>query len=51
MAGAGSTDVQTQRNAAIAAYHRGDKNALDLVTRALKASPNDGGLLIAEATL
>jgi len=52
MAGAGSTDVQAaQRNAAIAAYQRGDKNALNLVTQALKIAPNDGGLLIGEATL
>lgn len=51
MVGAGSTDVQAQRNAAVSAYKRGDKNALDLVKRALKASPNDGGLLISEAAL
>lgn len=51
MAGPGSTDAQAQRNAAMAAYRRGDGDALDLVARALKAAPGDGGLLIGEATL
>lgn len=51
MAGPGSTDAQAQRNAAIAAYRRGDGNALDLVAQALKAAPGDGELLVGEATL
>ncbi|QLC21121.1 hypothetical protein HFP51_02320 [Parasphingopyxis sp. CP4] len=51
MAESGSSDAQAQRNAAISAYHRGDADALALVSAALKNNPNDGGLLISEAAL
>ncbi|MEO1168356.1 MAG: putative 2OG-Fe(II) oxygenase [Pseudomonadota bacterium] len=51
MAGAGTVDAQARRNAAIEAYHRGEKTALSQITNALKQTPNDGGLLISEAAL
>ncbi len=51
MANSGSSGAQAQRTAAISAYHRGDPDALALVTAALTDNPNDGGLLISEAAL
>ncbi|WP_299326673.1 putative 2OG-Fe(II) oxygenase [Parasphingopyxis sp.] len=51
MAGAGSDDAQAQRNAAIEAYHRGEANALSLISDALARNPHDGGLLISDAAL
>ncbi|MEM8697047.1 MAG: putative 2OG-Fe(II) oxygenase [Pseudomonadota bacterium] len=49
MAGPGTTDARTLRDAAIAAYQRGDADALTLVSNALEQYPDDGGLLISEA--
>ncbi|QLC23746.1 hypothetical protein HFP57_00985 [Parasphingopyxis algicola] len=51
MAGAGTSDAQARRDAAIAAYRRGDEDALALIGEALREMPNDGGLLISEAAL
>ena len=51
MAGDSSPAAQAKRNAAISAYHRGDGDALERVTAALKHNPHDGGLLISEAAL
>lgn len=51
MAEPGPSGAQAQRTAAISAYHRGDPDALALVTAVLTDNPNDGGLLISEAAL
>lgn len=47
----GDAERQARRDAAISAYHRGDADALSLLTAALEDNPHDGGLLISDAGL
>ena len=42
-------DLASARREALAAYERGDPDAVAKLKAALLAQPNDGGLLIAEA--